>query len=372
MSRHCPDVRDAQRSRGGDRSVSEVSKSVRLRYQTRATAGLLISLLLAPLAIRSESGPLATWTISTGHPTPVRAVAIAPDGRRIATGGNDGGVILWEAGRGLERELPGECSDAMYCMCFSPDGALLAVGSRYATVALWEVATGRKRASLQGHSRAVLCIAFSPNGTLLATGSADESIRLWDVATGEATSVLRGHGRPVCRVGIAPDGRILASGCAGGQIKLWDITGPEGRERPGRLTHGSSIRSLAFSPEGSTLASWGVSQEVKLWDVATGLQRAAFPMDQRFVQALAFSADGRTLTTVSSFQGIVQRWEVASGREQVLFRVPSRVCSAAFSPEGRLLVTGGDDAIARVWDLSPSVAPGLASFVERGFPRAGN
>src|SRR5262249_33656967 len=152
-------------------------------------------------------------------------------------------------GRGLERELPGEPSDAMYSLCFSPDGALLAVGSRHATVGLWDVATGRKRVSLRGHSRAVLCVAFSPDGARLATGSADESIRLWDVATGEATSVLRGHDRPVCRVGFAPDGRILASGSARGEIKLWDVTGPEGRERPGRLTHEASIRTLAFSPD---------------------------------------------------------------------------------------------------------------------------
>jgi WD40 repeat protein len=359
MSRQCPDGRGAQRWRAGDRSVSEVSKLVRLRYQTRAGVGLLALILLAPLAIRSESEPSAAWTIPTGHPAPVRAVAIAPDGRRIATAGSVGDVVLWEVGRGLERELPGEPSDAMYSLGFSPDGALLAVGSRHATVAVWEVATGRKRVSLRGHTRAVLCMAFSPDGTRLATGSADESIRLWDLATGEATSVLRGHDRPVCRLGFAPEGRILASGCAGGKIKLWDLNGPEGRERPGHLTHGSSIRSLAFSPDGSTLASWGVSEGIRLWDVATGRKRASFPTDQRFVQALGFSADGRTLTAVTSFSGIVQRWEVASGRDQILLHVPSRVCSAAFSPDGRLLVTGGDDALARVWDLSPSVAPGV-------------
>src|SRR5262249_19158861 len=158
-------------------------------------------------------------------------------------------------------------------------------------------------ASLRGHSRAVRCIAFSPDGTRLATGSADTSIRLWDLATGEATSVLRGHDRPVSKVCFAPDGRILASGSAGGEITLWDVTGPEGRERPGRLTHGASIRCLAFSPDGSTLASWGVSESIKLWNVATGRQCAAFPTDQCFVQALEFSADGRTLTAVSCLSG---------------------------------------------------------------------
>src|SRR5262249_20074725 len=136
-----------------------------------------------------KSGPSAAWTIPTGHPGHVGAVAIAPDGRRIATAGSDGGVVLWEVGRGVERELPGEPGDAMHCLAFWPDGAVLAAGSRDATVVLWDVATGRKRAWLRGHTRPVLCVAFSTDGTRLASGSADKSIRLWDVAAGAATSV---------------------------------------------------------------------------------------------------------------------------------------------------------------------------------------
>jgi WD40 repeat protein len=147
---------------------------------------------------------------------------------------------------------------------------------------------------------------------------------------------------------------MLASGCAGGRVKLWDVSGQEGRERPVRGGHRTSIQSLAFSPDGSTLATWGGAEGIKLWDVATGRERATLRTAQHFVQALGFSADGCLLTAVSSIGGTVQRWEVASGLEQVLLRVPSGVCAAAFSPDGRLLVTGGIDTVARVWDLIPT------------------
>jgi WD40 repeat protein len=106
---------DGARSGDGGRFSSAVSKPVRLRLPTRAGAGLIALLLVVPLDLTSESGPAATWTIPTGHPGYVSAVAIVPDGRRIATAGSDGGVVLWAVGRGLERELPGASRDAMSC-----------------------------------------------------------------------------------------------------------------------------------------------------------------------------------------------------------------------------------------------------------------
>src|SRR5262249_11206650 len=148
-----------------------------------AQAGFLAALVGTLVVLTSESTPhregAPTWATPTGHPLWVKAVAFAPDGRRLATGGADGAVVLWEVGRGMERELPGDPSRAVLCLAFSPDGVTLAAGHRDSTVTLWDVATGEKLATLRAHSDQVQCLDFSPDGTTLATGSADRSIRLW-------------------------------------------------------------------------------------------------------------------------------------------------------------------------------------------------
>src|SRR5262249_35229138 len=92
----------------------------------RLLAVTLFAVVLSAIEPASPTSGSPAWASHTGHPQGVQAVAFAPDGRRLATGGDDGAVVLWEVGRGVQKELLGEPSWAVYCLAFSPDGTTLA------------------------------------------------------------------------------------------------------------------------------------------------------------------------------------------------------------------------------------------------------
>src|SRR5262249_41202890 len=191
-------------------------------------------------------------------------VAFAPDGRTLASGGEEPGVWLWDvpAQKLAERFQHGQSVDSA---SFSPDGKLLAASSWI--VKVWDLASKQKVKELDGVSISMRRPQFSPDGTLLAA-SLGNTVRLWDVATWQTVAELsdKGSKAVVSGFAFAPDGKILATGDAGGTLRLWDVA--QKRQVASRRFHASEVATLAFSPDGRRLATNGAGSTVKLWAVA--------------------------------------------------------------------------------------------------------
>jgi WD40 repeat protein/tRNA A-37 threonylcarbamoyl transferase component Bud32 len=340
----------------------------------------IYSLAYAPdgqtIAAGDEGGQVKLWNRATqreqcsfrAHPAGVMALAFAPDGKTFATAGADGTVKLWETATGAGRAVSPlwhglqtmpQRGARVWSVAFAPDGRLLASGGDDRTVVLWETATGNERARLAGHTNGVTCVSFAPDGKTVASGSLDATVRLWEIADakpGERT--LKGHRGPVWSVRFAPNGKSLASASEDRTVKLWDTS--TWQERGMRKGHTAAVRSVAFAPDGKTLATGSFDKTVKVWDLTRDPEGLSLHGHPEAVQSLAFAPDGKTLAT-GSRDKTIKLWNVTTGHLQAsLEGHTGLIYAVAFAPVGTMLASGSEDRTAKLWD--PATGKVLATL----------
>lgn len=284
----------------------------------------------------------------------VWAVAYQPDGKRLASGGQDGPIRLWDAATMTEQAvLTGH--SAIRALAFTPDGRTLASAGADNIVRLWDMASSPPvtRAVLKGHTGAVRALAFTHDGRMLATGGMDNAILLWDVEKGHKRGEIKQHTGGVLALVFTPDGKGLFSGSVDKTVRQWDVSSPEPRERGPVLKQTPiDVHALALTPDGRFLAV--ASRELFLLDLS-----GSTPVDRGVVhgahnpRALIFTPDGKTLIAGGS-DGVVRLWTVADGK--AMARTPLKghtqvVHGVALGPGGKTLASASADRSLRLWDL---------------------
>jgi WD40 repeat protein len=240
------------------------------------------------------------------------------------------------------------------CVAFSPDGKTLAAGDGNNSIRLWDVPSGKTIQPAEPHHSGVHCIALSPDGKTLAAGTTFKTVYLWDVTTGKPLRQLEGHEHGVYPVVYSPDGKRVASGSRDGTARIWDVaTGKELHKflgYDGPKTGDAWVYGLSFAPDGQRLAGACRDGFVRVWDLGTVREVVRCERHNGFVWGVAFAPDGKTL--VSCGDDAVRLWDAATGKELRVLADGSRFEAIAFSPDGRLVVVGTKDGGVRLIDVA--------------------
>ncbi len=321
---------------------------------------------------------------------PVDAVAYSPDGSSVVSGDWGGQVTVRDARTGDVRfQVPH--GQYVLTVAWSPNGRQIATGSSDHTIHILNAADGSTEKTLSGHKDGVLSVRFSPDGRQLLSGSNDHSARLWDLDTGTTVQELNGHSWWVWAAEFSPDAKRIVTAGQDGKAIVWQKVENEeqraaimrrraesGTNTPIKIGdydadkeftgHDGAVYSARFSPNGRLVATGGYDKMVMVWkpdevesvDIQAQIEgkEGAKPNYLRLaghdgpVRCVAFSPNG-SLVLSGGEDNALRLWDVASGEPVKSLRGHGKeVRSCVFSPDGEWILSGGHDASVRLWNVA--------------------
>lgn len=256
-------------------------------------------------------------------------------------------------------------------IAFSLDGKALASAHDDGMVRLWDLTKPENAPmKLQANRGSPLSVAFSPDGKTLAlglhSGGPPSEVLLWDMDNLDTAPLSIATNSAVSSVAFRPDGKMLGAGVGNG-VYLWTPPYKGAQATVISYPFDNVVNSIAFSSDNHTLASGNLNAGVRLHDTQNPQSEPTVLLGE-WVDEVAFSPDGHLLAATQGFQleRSVKIWDLrkADFDPTILPDEEAAGKTLAFSPDGKYLVTNGQDNTVQFWDLSKvnSSEPSTTTF----------
>jgi tricorn protease-like protein len=291
-----------------------------------------------------------------GHTAKCRALAISPGGDRVASGGAEHDIHLWNARTGdPERRLSGH-TGSIVGLVFSKDGRRLASGSTDGNAILWDVFDGRAAMTLRATGEALTAIAWSANDDWIATADTTLGLRVFSAASSEARFVVRGHTKPITSVAFSSDGKYVASASEDGSVRV--VQAQSGELARVFAGNGTPVCAVAFEADGLRLRVSTADGSVRRLDLSSGARiDASLPVGEPF-WCLAPSADATRFATGSEL-GFVRIFDASSNRVFASQVSLGPIFALAFDSKTSRLFACGDEGVIFVLETDAALARAL-------------
>lgn len=194
------------------------------------------------------------------------SVALSRDGRTVAFGGR--GLAVWDLSSQKQLPAPLAGRKEIFAVAISPDGKMLAAGGEDKTIHVWNLHTGARIGTPIPYGEEVWSLAFSRDGQILASGGNDGKLQLWSIPELKPLRApLPGFRSRVSSIAFSPDGTLMAAAGFHRALLIFDV--PSAQPLGDPLFAPSEyevISSVAFSPDGKLLAASDRRQTIFLLD----------------------------------------------------------------------------------------------------------
>ncbi|KAI5969846.1 SWD3 [Candida margitis] len=330
------------------------------------------------IALDPENDELYISKTKIRESNAITSIRISPDGSIMALATQNKIKIYTTQGEPIG-ELLGH-TKGISDIKFSPiNSSVLASCSDDLTIRLWSINSSSSSKCIKifkKHTYHITTMQFNSKGNLLISGSADETITIWDVISGKILTTLAAHSDPISSVTLTPDNSIIISASYDGLIRLFDLETYQCLKTLTTSTsHGTATSSLSTadlqnfpvanverSPNGKYILSTSLDGSIRLWDymqnkvVKTFIGPKQSPICEKYnCESRFIIYQGRNLIVSGSDVNGVLCWNIKS-KELVWNYQGNDTVHAVLSidtfNDGKLLVTGGLDGVANVFELN--------------------